>query len=245
MSNGKVALLVGAGDAIGAAVARRFAKGGYTVCIGRRNGEKSAALAEEIARDGGRLMPFSVDARSEEEVKGLFAKVEADIGPVEVCLFNAGANVKEAVTDTSAELFLKVWKLGCYSGFLIGREAAQRMLPRGRGTILFTGATASTKGRHGFAAFASTKFALRGLAQAMARELGPKNIHVAHLVIDGGVDSDAIRKRLRAAGTEPDDLGENRLVNTASIAEAYWYLHAQAPDGWTHELDIRPFGEVW
>jgi NAD(P)-dependent dehydrogenase (short-subunit alcohol dehydrogenase family) len=242
----KVAMLVGAGDAIGAAVARRFAKGGYTVCIGRRDGAKSQALVDELTSAGHKIHAFSVDARQESEVQELFTKVEKEIGPIEVCLFNAGSNVNKPLIETTEKLFFKAWELACYAGFLVGREAARVMTARGRGTILFTGATASLRGGKGFAAFASAKFGLRAVAQAMARELGPKNIHVVHLIIDAAVDSAAIHARLKAAsGIEAKDIAPDSLTKTDSIAEAYWFAHQQAKDGWTHELDLRPAGEKW
>lgn len=242
----KVAMLVGAGDAIGAAVARRFAKGGYTVCIGRRDGAKSQALVDELNSAGHRIHAFSVDARQESEVQELFTRVEKEIGPIEVCLFNAGSNVNKPLIETTEKLFFKAWELACYAGFLVGREAARVMTARGRGTILFTGATASLRGGKGFAAFASAKFGLRAVAQAMARELGPKNIHVVHLIIDAAVDSAAIHARMKAAsGIEARDIAPDSLTKTDSIAEAYWFAHQQAKDGWTHELDLRPAGEKW
>jgi NAD(P)-dependent dehydrogenase (short-subunit alcohol dehydrogenase family) len=242
----KVAMLVGAGDAIGAAVARRFAKGGYTVCICRRNGAKSQGLVDELISAGHKIHAFSVDARQESEVQALFARVENEIGPIEVCLFNAGSNVNKPLIETTEKLFFKAWELACYAGFLVGREAARVMTARGRGTILFTGATASLRGGKGFAAFASAKFGLRAVAQAMARELGPKNIHVVHLIIDAAVDSAAIHARLKAAsGIEAKDIAPDSLTKTDSIAEAYWFAHQQAKDGWTHELDLRPAGEKW
>ncbi|MGE0424584.1 MAG: SDR family NAD(P)-dependent oxidoreductase [Reyranellaceae bacterium] len=241
-----VALLVGAGDAIGAAVARRFAAGGLHVCVARRDAGKARALIDEVSAAGGKLQAFSVDARQEPAVQELFAKVERDVGPIEVCLYNAGSNVNMPLLETSASLFQKSWELACFGGFLTGREAARHMVPRGRGTILFTGATASMRGGSGFAAFASAKFGLRAVAQSMARELGPKSIHVAHLVIDGGVDSAAIRARMRARiGDRVDSLPPNTLIQTAAIAEAYWALHAQPAHGWTHELDLRTAVESW
>ncbi len=241
-----VALLVGAGDAIGAAVARRFAAGGLQVCVARRDAAKAKALIDEVAAGGGTLRAFSVDARQEEAVQDLFAKVERDVGPIEVCLYNAGSNVNVPLVETSGSLFRKAWELACYGGFLTGREAARYMVPRGRGTILFTGATASVRGGAGFAAFASAKFGLRAVAQSMARELGPKNIHVAHLLIDGGVDSEAIRKRMRARiGDAVDSLPANTLIETKAIAEAYWALYVQPTYGWTHELDLRTSIERW
>lgn len=242
----KIALLVGAGDAIGAAVARRFAKGGYIVCVARREAEKSKALADELKAQGHTLHAFSVDARKEEGVQALFAQVERDIGPIEVCLFNAGANVNKPLLETTEKLFFRAWELACYAGFLVGREAAKHMLARGRGTILFTGATASIRGGVGFAAFSSAKFGLRALAQAMARELGPNNIHVAHLVLDAAVNSDAIHQRMKVAGgIDAKDIPPDSLTDMASVAEAYWFVHNQAKDGWTFELDLRPSVEKW
>jgi NAD(P)-dependent dehydrogenase (short-subunit alcohol dehydrogenase family) len=242
----KVAILVGAGDAIGAAVAQRFAKGGYTVCICRRDAAKSQKLVDELTSSGLKIHAFSVDARQEAEVQALFAKVEKEIGPIEVCLFNAGSNVNKPLIETTEKLFFKAWELACYAGFLVGREAARVMVPRGRGTILFTGATASLRGGKGFAAFASAKFGLRAVAQAMARELGSKNIHVVHLIIDAAIDSEAIHARLKAAsGIEAKDIAPDTLTKTSSIAEAYWFAHQQSKDGWTHELDLRPAVEKW
>src|SRR3984893_9218522 len=185
----KVAMLVGAGDAIGAAVARRFAKGGYTVCICRRDGAKSQGLVDELTSAGHRIHAFSVDARQEPEVQALFTNVEKEIGPIEVCLFNAGSNVNKPLIETTEKLVFKAWDLACYAGFVDVDEAARVMTARGRGTILFTGATASLRGGKGFAAFASAKFGLRAVAQAMARELGAENNHVAPLIIDFGVDT--------------------------------------------------------
>src|SRR5712671_4807151 len=230
--NGPVALLVGAGDAIGAAVARRFAAEKFQVCVARRDAAKAQKLIDEVSTAGGSVRAFSVDARQEGEIQALFATVERDVGPIEVCLYNAGSNVNTPLVETTGTLFRKAWELACYGGFLTGREAARYMVPRGTGTILFTGATASMRGGPGFAAFASAKFGLRAVAQSMAREVGPKNIHVAHLVIDGAIDSEAIHRRLSAAtGTMPD-FAPDSLTQTRSVAEAYWALHNQSRDGW-------------
>jgi NAD(P)-dependent dehydrogenase (short-subunit alcohol dehydrogenase family) len=245
MPDNRVALLVGAGDAIGAAVARRFARGGYKVCVARREAAKSQGLLDEAKAAGQDIRSFSVDARNEAEVQGLFARVEQEVGPLDICLFNAGSNVNKPVLETTEKLFFKAWELACYAGFLVGREAARHMVPRGRGSILFTGATASIRGGSGFAAFAAAKFGLRAVAQSMARELGPKNIHVVHLLIDAGVDSEAIHQRMRARGIDAKDIAADSLTKTESIAEAYWFTHHQARDGWTHELDLRPFVEKW
>src|SRR6202023_349829 len=236
-----VVLLVGAGDAIGAAVARRFAEGGYKGCIARRDASKSQNMVHELTAEGHAVPAFSVDARQESEVQNLFARVEETVGPIEICLFNAGSNVNKPLLETTEKLFFKAWELACYAGFLVGREAALYMLKRGRGTMLFTGATASVRGSKGFAAFSSAKFGLRAVAQAMARELGPKNIHVVHLLIDAGVDSEANHERIKAAKRiDASEIPPDSLTKTASIAEAYWFLHGQRRDGWTHELDLRP-----
>jgi NAD(P)-dependent dehydrogenase (short-subunit alcohol dehydrogenase family) len=241
-----VAILVGAGDAIGAAVARRFAQGGYKVCIARRDPAKSQGVVEELTAAGLSAQAFSVDARQEADVQALFARVEETVGPIEVCLFNAGSNVSKPLLETTEKLFFKAWELACYGGFLVGREAARYMLKRGHGSILFTGATASVRGSKGFAAFSSAKFGLRAVAQAMARELGPKNIHVVHLLIDAGVDSEAIHQRMKAAtGIDAREIPPDSLTKTASIADAYWFAHQQSRDGWTHELDLRPSVEKW
>jgi NAD(P)-dependent dehydrogenase (short-subunit alcohol dehydrogenase family) len=241
-----VALLVGAGDAIGAAVARRFATGGFKVCIARRDAGKSQVLIDELKAKGADVRAFSVDARKEDEVGKLFAEVEDTVGPIEICLFNAGSNVNKPLLETTEKLFFKAWELACFAGFLVGREAARYMLKRGRGTMLFTGATASVRGGKGFAAFSAAKFGLRAVAQAMARELGPKNIHVVHLLIDAGVDSEEIHRRYKAQrGLDAADIPPDSLTKTSSIAEAYWFVHHQSKDGWTHELDLRPGVETW
>jgi NAD(P)-dependent dehydrogenase (short-subunit alcohol dehydrogenase family) len=238
--------VVGAGDYIGSAIAERFAAEGYTVFAGRRNGDQLAPLKAKIEAAGGRCEARTLDARSEEGVTAFLAEADAH-GPVEVCIFNVGANVNFPITETTERVFRKVWEMACYAGFLTGREAARLMLTRGEGSIFFTGATASMRGGKGYAAFAAAKFGLRALAQSMARELGPQNIHVAHLVIDSGVDTAFVRGRIAAAqGQEAADAIEpGRLMEPTSIAEAYWMLHQQSRDGWTHELDLRPYAETW
>jgi NAD(P)-dependent dehydrogenase (short-subunit alcohol dehydrogenase family) len=242
----KVAIIVGAGDAIGSAVGRRFAKGGYTVCLLRRSVEKAAPHIAAIEAAGGKAHAFDCDARDEAAMTALFETIERDIGPVEVCLFNAGANTHKPALETSGKLFQQVWQLACFAGFVTGREAARHMLPRGKGTILFTGATASLRGGAGFAAFASAKAGLRAVAQSLAREFGPQGLHIAHLVIDGGVDSPAIHAR-RAARFGPDapPPEPDSLMALDTIAEAYWTLHTQPRDGWSFEMDIRPAVEPW
>lgn len=239
--NASVAI-VGAGDFIGSAIARRFAAEGYQVHLARRDGSKLAGLVDEIAAAGGQATAHSVDARKEDEVSGFLEGVNT-AAPLELCVFNIGANVNFPILDTTERVFRKVWEMACYAGFLTGREAARHLLANGGGSIFFTGATASLRGGSGYAAFAAAKFGLRGLAQSMARELGPKNIHVAHLVIDSPVDTAWVRERIaQSSGAE---VPQEQLMNPASIAETYWQLHRQPRDAWTHELDLRPFGETW
>lgn len=238
-------LLVGAGEGIGAAVARRFAEGGYQVCIVRRDPGKSKALVDDLAAKGFHVRAFSADARKEDDVQKLFAEVESNVAPIELCLFNAGANVNRPLLETTDKLFFRAWELACFAGFLVGREAARHMMGRKRGTILFTGATASVRGGKGFAAFSSAKFGLRAVAQSMARELGPMNIHVAHLLLDAAVDSEAIHSRLKATGVEITKIPPDSLTKTSSIADVYWFLHHQSRDGWSHEIDLRPSVETW
>jgi NAD(P)-dependent dehydrogenase (short-subunit alcohol dehydrogenase family) len=236
------AVVVGAGDALGGAIARRFAREGLATVIVRRHADKLEPLADTIRAAGGEVYPFGVDARREDQMVALFDSVEADIAPVDVCVFNIGANVRSPIAETTARVYLKVWEMACFAGFLAGREAARRMTPRGRGTILFTGATASVRGREGFAAFASAKHGLRALAQSMARELGPKGIHVAHTLIDGAIDTAWIAENFPQRYALKDKGG---ILNPDHIAEAYWTLHAQPRDAWTHELDLRPWMEAW
>jgi len=233
-------VVVGAGDATGGAIARRFAREGYTACVVRRDAGRLATLVAEITAQGGRARPFGVDAREEGRVVELFDTVEGEVGPAEVAVFNVGANVRFPVTETTSRVFRKVWEMACYAGFLTGREAARRMLQRGRGTILFTGATASLRGASGFAAFASAKHGLRALAQSMARELGPRGIHVAHAVIDGAIDTPWIAENFPERHALKDRDG---ILDPEHIAEAYWQLHRQPRSAWTHELDLRPWME--
>ncbi|MBO6668302.1 SDR family oxidoreductase [Parvibaculum sp.] len=240
MSEKKAAVIIGAGDATGGAVAKRFAREGYVACVTRRNEEKLAPLLDEIRAAGGEARGFGSDARKEEDVVSLFETVEREVGPVEVFVFNIGANVNFPILEMTEHVYRKVWEMAAYAGFLTGREAARVMVPRGRGTMIFTGATASLRGGSGFAAFAGAKFALRALAQSMARELGPKGIHVAHPIIDGAIDTAFIRDNFPSRYALKDEDG---ILNPEHIAEAYWQLHAQPRDAWTHELDLRPWME--
>lgn len=242
MSEKKAILVIGAGDATGGAIAKRFAREGYIACVTRRQAEKLAPLVDEIKGAGGEAHGFGSDARKEEEMVALVDQIERDIAPIEVAVFNIGANVRFGITETTARVYYKVWEMACFGGFLMGREAAKAMLPRGRGTIIFTGATASLRGREGFAAFSGAKQALRALAQSMARELWPKGIHVAHPVIDGAIDTEFIRTTFPERYELKDQGG---ILNPDSIADAYWQIHKQPRDAWTHETELRPWLENW
>ena len=240
------AAVIGAGDFIGAAIARKFAAEGFTVFAGRRNGDKLAPLVADIEKAGGKVFARGLDARKEEDITAFLQEAERE-APLEVCIFNIGANVNFPILDTTERVFRKVWEMACYSGFLAGREAARLMVPRGKGCIFFTGATASLRGGMGYTAFAAAKFGLRAVAQSMARELGPKDIHVAHLVIDSGVDTAWVRERIKAReGAEAlTNLPPGRLMRPEAVAESYWALYQQPRDAWSSELEIRPFGEKW
>ena len=240
------AAIVGAGDYIGAAIARRFAAEGFTIFAGRRNGEKLAPLAAAIEADGGTAFTRSLDARKEEEIVK-FLEDANQHAPLEVCIFNIGANVRFPLIETTERVFRKVWEMACYSGFLTVREAARLMLPHGQGNIFVTGATASQRGSAGYAAFASAKFGLRAVAQSAARELGPQNIHVAHLIIDAGVDTQFVRDRIKSQGGDEAlaNIQPGQLMRPESVANAYWDLYRQPRDAWTFEHEIRPFGERW
>ena len=238
------AVIIGAGDATGGAIARAFAAEGLTACVNRRarNADQLEALAQSIRDEGHRARAFPGDARVEEEMVALFETVEAEVGPVEVAVFNIGANVNFPIVETTVRVYQKVWEMACLGGFLMGREAAKHMSPRGRGTILFTGATASLRGGSGYAAFSGAKGALRMLAQSMARELGPKGIHVAHTVIDGAIDTEFIKGR----HSDFDNAkAADLILNPEAIAANYVMLHKQPKSAWTHELDLRPWGEKW
>jgi NAD(P)-dependent dehydrogenase (short-subunit alcohol dehydrogenase family) len=238
----RVALVIGAGDATGGAIARRFAAGGYTVCATRRDAAKLQPLLDAIVATGGSAHGFGSDARKEDEVIALVERIESEIGPIEVLVFNIGANVPCSVLEETARKYFKIWEMACFGGFLNAREVAKRMAGRGRGTILFTGATASLRGSANFAAFAGAKHALRALAQSLARELGPRGVHVAHVVVDGAIDTEFIRSNFpdRYALREQDG-----ILNPDHIAENYWTLHRQPRDAWTFELDLRPYMERW
>ncbi|MCC6787935.1 MAG: SDR family NAD(P)-dependent oxidoreductase [Hyphomonadaceae bacterium] len=238
--------IIGAGDFIGSAIAKKFAAEGYTVFVGRRTAEKLEPLKREIEAAGGACEARALDARKEDEVTAFLQAADAH-APLEVVIANPGANVYFPILETTERVFFKVWEMACKAGFLTGREAARIMLKHGKGSIFFTGATASMRGGSGYAAFASAKAGLRAVAQAMARELGPRNIHVAHLVIDAGVDTSFVRDRIaQARGADiAANLPPDVLMEPTSIANAYWALHQQSRDAWTFEMDLRPFGETW
>ena len=242
MAEAKVALIVGAGEATGGAIARRFAREGFVACVTRRSPEKLQPLVDRIEAEGGKARAFGSDARSEDQVVELVQTIEREVGPIEVCVFNVGGNVRFPIRQMTARVYTKVWEMGALAGFLAGREVAKVMVPRGRGTVLFTGATASLRGGNGFAAFAGAKHALRALAQSMARELGPEGIHVAHVVIDGAIDTPFIRDSFPERYALRERAG---ILDPEAIAENYWQLHRQPRSAWTHELDLRPWMERW
>jgi NAD(P)-dependent dehydrogenase (short-subunit alcohol dehydrogenase family) len=238
--------VIGAGDYIGAAIARKFAAEGFIVFAGRRRGDKLAPLLAEIETAGGRAVGRSLDARKEEDL-GAFLREADATAPLQLCIFNIGANVNFPLLETTERVFRKVWELACYAGFLTAREAARLMLPHGGGNIFFTGATASRRGGIGYAAFASAKFGLRAVAESAARELGPRNIHVAHLVIDAGVDTEWVRGRIKEREGEAAlaNLDPGRLMRPAAVADAYWQIYQEPRDAWSFEREIRPFAEKW
>src|SRR5450432_355675 len=236
--------VIGAGDYIGTEIAKKFAAGGFTVFAGRRDGAKLEPLVRDIEAAGGSIVARALDAREADELAA-FRNNADQHAPLEVYIYNVGANVNFPVLESTDRVFRKVWEMACWAGFVAGRESARLMLPRGKGNIFFTGATASLRGGSGFAAFASAKFGLRAVAQAMARELGPKNIHVAHLIIDSGVDTEWVRQR-RIEALGPDALDNpDLLMPPSSVAESYWQLYQQPRSAWTFEMEIRPFGEKW
>ena len=236
------AIIIGAGDATGSALTKKFASKGYKVCPVRRarNIEKVNFLADEINNSGGWARGFGIDARVESEIEELFKNVEEKIAPIDVVIFNPGANVYFPITDTTSRVYKKVWEMAAFAGFLSGREATKYMKKRNEGSIFFTGATASVRGGSGFSAFAGAKFALRALSQSMARELGPVGIHVAHFIIDGAIDAAFIKENF------PDIYAlkeKDGILQPSAIADAYWFVHTQEKNAWTHELDLRPYME--
>lgn len=239
----KVAIVVGAGDAIGASIARAFSAEGLTVALARRprHSDKLSALASEINAAGGNAHAIPTDARDGEAVAALFERAE-ELGELELVVHNIGGNVKRTIEETSPEVFKKVWELVGLSAFHVGRQAAERMAPRGRGTLIFTGATASLRGSAGFSAFSSAMQAKRALAQALACELGPRGVHVAHVAIDGPVETPFVRQLLGEQAYAEASKRE-ALLQPDRIAEQYVHLHKQHRTAWTHEIDLRPWSE--
>ncbi len=238
----KVVLVIGAGDATGGAIAKRFAREGYIACVTRRSADKLKPLVDEIIADSGQAHGFASDARKEEDVAELVETIERDIGTIEAFVFNIGANVPCSILDETARKYFKIWEMACFAGFLTAQAVARRMVTRQRGTILFTGATAGLRGAAGFAAFAGAKHGIRALAQSMARELGPRGIHVGHVVVDGAIDTAFIRDTFPDLYARKDQDG---ILDPEHIADNYWHLHAQPRDAWTFELDLRPWQEKW
>ncbi|MFP6757018.1 MAG: SDR family NAD(P)-dependent oxidoreductase [Alphaproteobacteria bacterium] len=241
MPNKGIVLVAGVGGGLGFGICRRFAAAGYDVAMISRKQERLAPLAERINQDGnGRAFVCPADIRDEDIVEALFDRVEDEHGPIAAAVFNTGAQYRQPFLDIPADLFEKVWRLGCYAGFLVGRAAARRMLPRGEGSILFTGATASIRGGAEFAAFTASKSGLRGMAQSMAREFGPQGIHVAHVVVDGLIDSPVIRERF---AEQIASLPADGALSPEAIGQAYVDLHHQHRSAWSFEIDLRPWSE--
>tara|TARA_Y100001934_G_C12357641_1_gene778952 strand:- start:1274 stop:2002 length:729 start_codon:yes stop_codon:yes gene_type:complete len=239
----KVALIIGAGDSLGSSVARVFAKDGYIIVAARRNGSELDKLKKEIESKNGECHTFSLDARKEEDVIKFIETIEQDVGPISIAVYNIGANIKYNILETTSRKYFKVWEMAAFGAFLMGREVAKYMVSRKEGTIIFTGATASIRGKEGFAAFAGAKHAKRALAQSMARELGPKGIHVAHIIIDGAIDTPWVNKLF------PDYVKQKKkidgLMNPDDIAQNYLMIHNQPKNSWTFEIDLRPWVETW
>ena len=239
MSKGS-AVVAGVGEGLGSAVARRFAAAGYNAVMWARSEDKVKGYAEQIRAKGGQATGMKVDVRVEQDVTDAFVRIEREHGPVEVAVFNAGAQHRKPLLEISADQFEKVWRLGCLGGFVFGREAIRHMLPRKRGTVLYTGATSALRGGANFAAFAATKFGLRAVAQSMAREFGPQGIHVATVIVDGAIDMPAIHQRF---GDRIKDLPPDGLLNPDAIAQTYFQLHQQQRSAWSLEIDVRPYCE--
>jgi len=240
-TNRPIALIVGAGDHLGSAIARRFARECFHIVATRRRGDLDS-LASEVCHLGSEASIFHSDARDEQQVTELIEKVESELGPISVTIFNVGGNVRFGITDTTTQVYRKVWEMCALAGFLVGREVAKKMLTREKGTIIFTGASASLRGNTGFAAFSGGKHALRALAQSMSRELAPQGIHIAHVIVDGLIENERTKAFL------PDlyaSKGEDGIIQPDDLAEIYWQLHNQPRSAWTFEQDARPYSEQW
>jgi len=243
MSAQPAAIIVGVGAeaGLGAALCRRFARAGLHVFAAGRTPPRLEAVATTIRIADGAATAVVTDTTNEAQVIALFDQVEREAGAApEVVVYNAGNNMFVDFRKTDAALFEDMWRVGCFGGFLVGREAARRMAPGGRGSVFFTGASGSMRGRPGFAHFAAAKAGLRMIAQAMAREFGPQGLHVAHVIVDGGINGERLRTYVPQFVAAK---GEDGLLDIDAIAEAYWQLHVQHPTAWTHEIDLRPAKE--
>ena len=239
MNTKPIALVVGAGDYLGSSIAKRFAAGGLAIVAIRRRGDLTK-LVESIQDSGGEAFGFHSDARNEKDVLDLIAKIESELGFIDVCVYNVGGNVSFPILETSSQVYRKVWEMCAFGGFLTGKEVIKHMLPRKRGTILFTGASASLRGKSGFSAFSGGKQALRALAQSLARELGPQGIHISHVIIDGLIENKNTRKLLPE---EFDTRPKDGILQPNEIAEIYWQLYKQPKSAWSFEIDLRPYSE--
>lgn len=235
-----VAVIAGVGEGVGLALAHRCAAEGMTTIMVARNQERLLRHADAISDKGGRAIALSADVRDEESVRSLFERITTEYGVPELVVYNAGAQHRDSILNVKASLFEKVWRLTCFGGFLVSREAARHMVNVEKGTIIFTGATASLRGGSEFGAFASAKFGLRALAQSMARELGPKGLHIAHVIIDGAVDMPRIHELFPGIA---DRVGPDGLLDPMDVADAYLALHHQKRSAWSFEIDVRPWVE--
>ncbi len=242
MEKSPVCFVIGAGDGTGSAIARRFAREGYTACVARRNKTSLSPLLQHIKQDGGTAHGIALDATDEQQMITAISSIERDVGPIDVAVYNVGGFVKGSIAELTATEFRQAWEANCFGAFVMCRELARTMTPRAKGTILITGATASLRGSAGFAGLAGAKHATRALAQSVARELGPQGVHVAHIIIDGGIDTPAARERYSDLIAQ---LPPEGMLNPDDIAETYWQLHRQPRSTWTHELDLRPWVEKW
>lgn len=238
----KVALVIGAGVATGGAVARRFAREGYIACMARRKGDRLDDLIKQIEAEGGSAFGYSCDATEEQQVVELIEQIETEVGPIEMACYNAAVGAAHSIMDFPADVYERVWRINTLGAFLMGREVSKRMNKRGRGTILFTGATSALRGKSHLAAFAGSKHALRALSESMARELFPKNIHVAHIIIDGPIDTPLIR---RMSPQVFEDRPADGVLSPDDIAETYWNIHCQPRSAWLSETTLRPWLEPW
>ena len=251
----KVAVIMGAGDGLGASIAKRFSKEGFIIVVARRNGNKLNNLISSIKNNGGKVHGFSVDTRKEDKISEFISHIETSIGPIHFACYNPGANVYYNILSTTSRVYRKVWEMANFGGFLFAKEVLKYMSKRKTGCIIFTGASASLRGKKGFSAFSSAKSGLRMVAQSCAREYGPKGIHIAHIVIDGPIDGEFIRNLMKrnnnnkinndTFGDRNNGLNENGLMKPDDIAENYWNIYKQNKSAWTFEMDLRPYSETW